>query len=98
MTPIETLGNGENEMNVGEVTNEEMLAHCPSLDQRHIIPPTRKMYLLSIKESTYSGEYKPLTLVDSEETANTLTVLIERSGARAKMTVVPVWPAIGTDD
>lgn len=86
--PIETLGNGENEMNVGEVTEADVA----------MVHPARKMYLLSIKENAYSGEYKPLTLVDSEETANTLTVLIERSGARAKMTVVPVWPAIGTDD
>lgn len=49
------------------------------------------MTLIYIKDK-YSEKITPITLVDNELVADSLTALIEQTGAKAQVIDVPIWP------
>ena len=49
------------------------------------------MTLIYIRDK-YSNKIEAITLVDNEDVANSLTALIERTGADAEIIDVPIWP------
>lgn len=62
-------------------------------------PPkaVRKMTLIYIKDQ-YGNKFTAIALVEDEKTANAVTSLIERSGAKANCVDVPIWPDIKAEE
>ena len=54
--------------------------------------PTMK--LVMVAENSYSAKMKPLTIVNNDSEGAALVALITRSGAKAQIIEVPVWPNI----
>lgn len=53
--------------------------------------PAKTMTLIYIK-GRYSEKIEAITLVDNATVADSLTALIERTGAKAEVIDVPIWP------